>query len=279
MGGLWSKMPITYVTYLIGSLALCAFPPFAGFYSKDTIIEAAHLTQIPGSHYAYYCVLIGAMVTALYTFRSFFMTFHGKPRMDEHTFNHVHESPWVVWLPLVILAIPSVILGYVLYMPMLFKQPGILGSSIFVLPEHDVLAELAHEVSSPFMSAIHSVDSLTLWVALAGAFIAWLCYIVFPIIPRYLVRYFSLIYKILINKYGFDRFNDLFFVKGSRGLGRVFYNLGDQKLIDGLVVNGSVHLVRWFSSKGRTIQDGYVYHYAAVMVFGVLGFLCWLILG
>ncbi|HAT1978918.1 TPA: NADH-quinone oxidoreductase subunit L [Legionella pneumophila] len=278
MGGLWNKMPITYVTYVIGSLALCAFPPFAGFYSKDTIIEAAQLSQIPGSSYAYFCVTAGAMVTALYTFRSLFMTFHGKPRMDEHTLSHIHESPWVVWLPLVLLAIPSIILGYVLYMPILFDTPTLLGSSIFVLPEHNVLAELAHEVSSPFTSAVHAIYSLPFWITVLGAIIAWVCYIAVPSIPGYLARYFSIIYSILLNKYGFDRFNELFFVKGARGLGIAFYKIGDQKLIDGAVVNGSGRLVRWFSGKGRKIQSGYIYHYATVMVFGLLAFLCWLIL-
>ncbi|CZG76886.1 NADH-quinone oxidoreductase subunit L [Legionella pneumophila] len=278
MGGLWNKMPITYVTYVIGSLALCAFPPFAGFYSKDTIIEAAQLSQIPGSSYAYFCVTAGAMVTALYTFRSLFMTFHGKPRMDEHTLSHLHESPWVVWLPLVLLAIPSIILGYVLYMPILFDTPSLLGSSIFVLPEHNVLAELAHEVSSPFASAVHAIYSLPFWITVLGAVIAWICYIAVPSIPGYLARYFSIVYSILLNKYGFDRFNELFFVKGARGLGIAFYKIGDQKLIDGAVVNGSGRLVRWFSGKGRKIQSGYIYHYATVMVFGLLAFLCWLIL-
>ncbi|HAT1751634.1 TPA: NADH-quinone oxidoreductase subunit L [Legionella pneumophila] len=278
MGGLWNKMPITYVTYVIGSLALCAFPPFAGFYSKDTIIEAAQLSQIPGSSYAYFCVTAGAMVTALYTFRSLFMTFHGKPRMDEHTLSHLHESPWVVWLPLVLLAIPSIILGYVLYMPILFDTPSLLGSSIFVLPEHNVLAEFAHEVSSPFASAVHAIYSLPFWITVLGAVIAWICYIAVPSIPGYLARYFSIIYSILLNKYGFDRFNELFFVKGARGLGIAFYKIGDQKLIDGAVVNGSGRLVRWFSGKGRKIQSGYIYHYATVMVFGLLAFLCWLIL-
>ncbi|HDV5709492.1 TPA: NADH-quinone oxidoreductase subunit L [Legionella pneumophila] len=278
MGGLWNKMPITYVTYVIGSLALCAFPPFAGFYSKDTIIEAAQLSQIPGSSYAYFCVTAGAMVTALYTFRSLFMTFHGKPRMDEHTLSHLHESPWVVWLPLVLLAIPSIILGYVLYMPILFDTPTLLGSSIFVLPEHNVLAELAHEVDSPFASAVHAIYSLPFWITVLGAVIAWICYIAVPSIPGYLARYFSIVYSILLNKYGFDRFNELFFVKGARGLGIAFYKIGDQKLIDGAVVNGSGRLVRWFSGKGRKIQSGYIYHYATVMVFGLLAFLCWLIL-
>jgi NADH-quinone oxidoreductase subunit L len=278
MGGLWNKMPITYITFVIGSLALCAFPPFAGFYSKDTIIEAAQISQIPGSSYAYFCVAVGAMVTALYTFRSLFMTFHGTPRMDEHTLSHVHESPWVVWLPLVILAIPSVIIGYVLYMPMLFNQPTLLSSSLFILPEHNVLAQLAHEVQSPLSSALHSVGTITFWLTVAGAFISWICYIAVPTIPAYLARYLSIIYSILMNKYGFDRFNDLFFVKGSRVLGRLFYSVGDQKMIDGLVVNGSGKLIRWFSSKGRAVQSGYLYHYATVMVLGLFGFLCWLIL-
>ncbi|KTC91717.1 NADH-quinone oxidoreductase subunit L [Fluoribacter dumoffii] len=279
MGGLWNKMPITYVTFIIGTLALCAFPPFAGFYSKDTIIEATKLSQIPGSAYAYFCVVVGAGVTALYSFRSLFMTFHGKPRMDEHTLSHLHESPWVVWLPLVILAIPSIILGYILYMPMLFDNPTVLGSSLFILPQHNVLGELAHEITSPFESMLHSVFSLTFWITVAGIAIAWICYIAVPSIPGYLARRFSLIYKILLNRYGFDAFNNLVFIKGSKGIGNVFYSVGDQTLIDGMVVNGSSRLVRWLSAKGRMIQSGYLYHYATVMVLGLLGFLCWLILG
>lgn len=278
MGGLKSKMPITYVTFVIGSLALCAFPPFAGFYSKDTIIDAAHFSQIPGSDYAYFCVVAGAFVTALYTFRSLFMTFHGKPRMDEYTLSHVHESPWVVWVPLVLLAIPSVIIGYVLYMPMLFNKPSLLSSSLFILPQHDVLAKLAHEVSSPLESALHAFQSPIFWLSLAGAVLAWVLYIAVPSIPGYITRHFSVIYAILVNKYGFDKLNQLVFVKGTKGLGRIFYNMGDRKIIDGAVVNGSGRLVRWVSSKGRTFQNGYLYHYATVMVFGLIGFLCWLIL-
>lgn len=279
MGGLWRKMPITYVTFLIGSLALCAFPPFAGFYSKDTIIEAAKLSQIPGSAYAYFCVAAGAMVTALYSFRAFFMTFHGKPRMDEHTFSHVHESPWVVWLPLVILAIPSIILGYVLYMPMLFTHPTLLGSSIVVLPAHNVLAELATEVVSPFETALHAIHSFVFWITLGGALLAFIGYIALPWIPAMLTRVFAWPYRILMDKYGFDSFNDLVFVRGSKALGRFFYRFGDQKLIDGLFVNGTAHTVAWFALKSRVIQSGYLYHYVAVMVFGLFGFLCWLLLG
>lgn len=279
MGGLWNKMPITYFTFLIGSLALCAIPPFAGFYSKDTIIEAAKLSEIPGSSYAYFCVALGAMVTALYTFRALFMTFHGTPRMDEHTLSHVHESPWVVWLPLVVLAIPSVIIGYILYMPMLFNAPTLLGKSLFVLPEHNVLGEIAREVSSPAKQAFDAVGSLTFWITIAGIFLAWLCYIAIPSIPAILVKRFSWMYKLLVNKYGFDAFNNLVFVRGSKALGRFFYNTGDQRLIDGMIVNGTGRTVRWFAQKGRAIQSGYLYHYATVMVFGLFIFLCWLLLG
>ena len=279
MGGLWRKMPITYVTFLIGTLALCAIPPFSGFYSKDTIIEVAKLSNIPGSGYAYFCVAAGAMITALYSFRAFFMTFHGKARMDEHTFHHVHESPWVVWVPLVVLAIPSVILGYVLYMPMLFTKPTVLGTSIFVLPSHDVLAQLAEEVSSPWSAMLHAPHSFVFWMTLLGIIGAWLGYILFPTIPGVLSRALAWPYRVLVNKYGFDAFNDWFFVRGGKALGRLFYQTGDKACIDGFFVNGTGHLVKYLSMKGRGIQSGYLYHYVAVMVFGLLGFLCWLLLG
>ncbi|MBA2709130.1 MAG: NADH-quinone oxidoreductase subunit L [Tatlockia sp.] len=279
MGGLWRKMPITYITFVIGSLALCAIPPFAGFFSKDTIIEAAKLTDIPGGTYAYYCVAVGAMVTALYTFRSLFMTFHGEPRMDEHTWSHVHESPWVVWLPLVLLAIPSVIVGYILYMPMLYNSPTLLGKSLFVLPQHDVLAEIGKEVSSAWKTALHAPTSIVFWLTLAGIFIAWVCYILRPEIPQKLAIRFSWIYRLLLNKYGFDSFNNLVFIRGAKALGRLFYRAGDQTLIDGLVVNGSSRSLRWFAQRGRTIQSGYLYHYATFMILGLFVFLCWLLLG
>lgn len=164
-------------------------------------------------------------------------------------------------------------------MPMLFNNPSLLSPSLFILPEHNVLAELAHEVTSPLASALHAFTSLTFWLTVAGAFIAWLCYIAVPSVPGYFARRFALIYDLLLNKYGFDRFNDFFFIKGSKNLGRFFYSVGDQKMIDGFVVNGSGRLVRWFSIKGRTVQSGYLYHYATIMVFGLIGFLCWLILG
>jgi NADH-quinone oxidoreductase subunit L len=279
MGGLWKKMPITYITWLVGGLALCAIPPFAGFYSKDTIIEAVQLSTTPGSAYAYFCVATGAMVTAIYTFRALFMTFHGKPRMDAHTLSHVKESPWVVWFPLVMLAIPSVILGYVLFMPMLYNVPGLLSASIFTLPEHNVLAELSKEVVSPWQFMLHSVHTLVFWLTMAGVVIAWVCYIALPSIPVFLVQRLPWLHKFLLNKFGFDLLYDALFVRGAKLLGRLFYRWGDQTLIDGFFVNGTADSVKWFALKGRGIQSGYLYHYIAVMVFGVLGFLCWLLLG
>jgi NADH-quinone oxidoreductase subunit L len=219
------------------------------------------------------------MVTAIYTFRALFMTFHGKPRMDAHTLSHVKESPWVVWFPLVMLAIPSVILGYVLFMPMLYNVPGLLSASIFTLPEHNVLAELSKEVVSPWQFMLHSVHTLVFWLTIAGVVIAWVCYIALPSIPVFLVQRLPWLHKFLLNKFGFDLLYDALFVRGAKLLGRLFYRWGDQTLIDGFFVNGTADSVKWFALKGRGIQSGYLYHYIAVMVFGVLGFLCWLLLG
>lgn len=278
MGGLWRKMPLTYLGCVIGSLALCAVPPFAGFYSKDIIIEVAQLSQIPGSAYAYFCVAAGALVTAAYTFRALFMTFHGTPRMDAKTFSHVHESPAVIWMPLLLLAIPSVMLGYFLFIPILFKVPSLLAGSILVLPEHNVLDILSQEIHSPLQAALHAPYSPVFWLTLSGIFIAWLTYIAYPGIPGWIAHRFRLLYVLLLNKYGFDAFNDLIFVRGSKALGRIFYKVGDQQLIDGLLVNGSGRMVRWCSTVGRGLQNGYLTQYATIMILGLTGFLCWLLL-
>lgn len=278
MGGLARKMPITYITFLIGSFALIALPPFAGFFSKDTIIEVAGLAEIPGSSYAYFCVLAGAFVTALYTFRSFFMTFHGKPRMSVAQYDHIHESPWVVWLPLVLLAIPSVILGYIMYMPILFDKPSLLGQSVFVLAQHNVLAELGLEVTSAFNSVMHSFTSPVLWLTLLGVLTAWISYLFRPEVPQQISSFFPRVYKVLLNKYGIDEFYDFFFIRGSRALGRLFYRIGDQKIIDGLLVDGTAKTVDWGAKKGRFFQSGYLYQYTAVMLLGLIGFLCWFLL-
>lgn len=277
MGGLWRKMPITYVTFLIGTLALCALPPFAGFYSKETIIEAAKLSTLPGSSYAYVCVALGALFTALYSFRAFFMTFHGRPRMDEKTWSHVHESPWVIYLPLVLLAIPSVIIGYVLYMPFLFSHPSWLSASIYVAPSHDVLGEMAHEVISPWVTFLHAGDSFVFWITLLGIFIAWFAYVYRPNLPTQCATKARWIYQALLNKYGIDAFNDWFWVRGSKALGRFFYRTTDQKIIDGWCVNGTARVIKQWALKGKVLQNGYLYHYIAVMVLGVFCFLGWLI--
>ncbi len=275
MGGLRKKMPLTYYTFIIGSLALCAVPPFAGFFSKDTIIEVAKFSNLPGASYAYWCVLLGAFVTALYSFRSFFMVFHGQPRMDKKTYDHVHESPWMIGLPLVLLAIPSVILGYILYAPMILNNPSLLSDAVHVLPVHLGLQPIAEEIHSPMIALAHSVTSPVFWLTLTGIMLAALFYLVFPTVPAWFAQRFQWIYRILLNKYGFDCFNDHVLVNGSKLLGRVFYRAGDQALIDGAVVNGSGKLVRWVATYSRDMQDGYLYHYVLVMILGLFGFLFW----
>jgi len=275
MGGLRKKMPLTYYTFIIGSLALCAVPPFAGFFSKDTIIEVAKFSNLPGASYAYWCVLLGALVTTLYSFRSFFMVFHGQPRMDKKTYDHVHESPWMIGLPLVLLAIPSVILGYILYAPMILNNPSLLSDAVHVLPVHLGLQPIAEEIHSPMIALAHSVTSPVFWLTLTGIMLAALFYLVFPTVPAWFAQRFQWIYRILLNKYGFDWFNDHVLVNGSKLLGRVFYRAGDQALIDGAVVNGSGKLVRWVATYSRNMQDGYLYHYVLVMILGLFGFLFW----
>ncbi|NCX96712.1 MAG: NADH-quinone oxidoreductase subunit L, partial [Chitinophagia bacterium] len=275
MGGLKAKMPITYITFVIGSLALCAIPPFSGFFSKDTIIEAAGLTNIPGGTYAYYCVAIGAMITAIYSFRALFMTFHGTPRMPQKEFDHVHESPKVVWIPLVVLAVPSVIIGYILYMPMLFSKMSILSDAITVLPQHDVLAEIAEEVSSPWQAMLSAPKSIVFWLTLFGILIAWVCYVAKPNLPEVFAKRFAWIYRVLLNKFGFDWFNEHVFMNGTKGLGSIFYKVTDIKLIDGFIVNGSSKTIGWIAKRARVMQSGYLYQYVMVMLLGLLGFLFW----
>lgn len=276
MGGLWRYMPITYVTFVIGSLALCAIPPFAGFFSKDTIITATKDSHIYGSTYAYYCVYFGAFVTALYTFRQLFMTFHGKPRMDEHTRSHLKESPAVVWLPLVILAVPSIFLGYFLMEPMLYGKPALLANAVHVLPKHDVLAEMPADETHPLSMMMHALGSGTFFLTLLGIFVAWLGYVAMPTLPAMIAKRFSWIHKLLLNKYGFDALNEKLLMPLFKGLGQLFYKVGDRGLIDGLVVNGAAKVVNVTAKIGRLSQTGYLYHYAFAMVFGLIIFLLWL---
>lgn len=275
MGGLARYLPVTYLTFMVGSLALCALPPFSGFYSKDIIIEAAMLSHVPGATYAYYCVLIGAFFTSLYSFRAIFMTFHTNERMDAETKSHIHESPWVILLPLVLLAIPSMIIGQILVQPMLFADTKILGSSIYIAEQHNVLYHLATEFHGATDMALHAGKHLPFWLSLLGIFAAFLFSARFPSWATYLTRRFSWIYSILLNKYGFDQLYDWVFVRGSKKAGEICYEAGDRKVIDGYIVNASAYFVKWFAGISRRMQTGFLYHYAFVMVLGLLFGLVW----
>ncbi|MDJ0871406.1 MAG: NADH-quinone oxidoreductase subunit L [Gammaproteobacteria bacterium] len=275
MGGLRKYMPITYWTSLVGSLALIGFPGSAGFFSKDGIIEAVHHSHIPGAGLAYWAVLIGVFVTALYSFRMFFLVFHGKERMDDHTREHLHETPAVVTVPLVLLAIPSVIVGAFYIEPVLFG--GYFGEAIYVAPEHDVLAEVGEGYTGVTGFMLHGLVTAPFWLAAAGVLTAWFLYMKRPDLPALIKERLHLLHKVLVHKYGFDDFNQFFFAGGARGLGSMLWRLGDIKLIDGLVVNGSARAVGWFSGVIRHMQSGYLYHYAFAMIIGLLVLLGWFV--
>ncbi len=268
MGGLKKYMPITYWCMLIGSLALIGFPGFSGFFSKDAIIEAVHASQIPGAGFAYFAVVLGVFITAFYSFRMFFLVFHGKERMDEHTREHLQESPRVVTWPLLALAVPSVIAGAFFIEPMLFA--GMFDDAIYVKPAHDVLAQLGEHYTGIGGFLIHGMMAPPFLLAMAGVATAAFFYLKRPDIPAMIKERFSLVYRVLENNYGFDAFNDSFFAGGSRKLGRLLSNVGDAKLIDGLLVNGTAKSVGWISSKIRYAQTGYLYHYAFAMIVGLL---------
>jgi len=281
MGGLRKYMPITWITSLIGSLALIGTPFFSGFYSKDSIIEAVSLSHIPGSGFAYAAVVAGVFVTAFYSFRMYFLVFHGKERYDEapHDDHHAahddhghqgskpHETPWVVTFPLVMLAIPSVLIGFFAIEPMLYE--GYFGDSIFIAEHHHALQEMHEEFHGAVAMALHSLTTLPLWLAIAGVASAAFFYLKRPDIPAMIQKRFQYIYIVLDNKYYFDRFNDWFFAGGARGASRFLWKFGDVKLIDGLMVNGSAKLVGLFSGVLRHLQSGYIYHYAFSMIIGV----------
>lgn len=279
MGGLAKYMPITYLTFVIGALALSAIPPFSGFYSKDIIIEAVKISQIPGASYAYYCVLAGAFVTPLYTFRALFMTFHTRERIEPKLRGHVSESPWVILVPLIGLAIPSIVAGEFFVNAMLFSQQTLLGNTIFVLPDHNVMADLAEHYPGAKLMALEAGKSLTFWLAIAGILTAWLFIAGMPRWSELLKKRFSLIYAILVRKYGFDDFNQIVLVHGTQETGRLFYEVSDVKLIDGVCVNGSGWFIRWFATTARRLQTGYIYHYALAMVLGIIVFLAWYMWG
>jgi NADH-quinone oxidoreductase subunit L len=302
MGGLRKYMPITYITAVIGSLALAGIPPFAGFFSKDAIIEATHLSRVGGHSYAYFAVLFGVFITAYYSFRMLFLAFHGAPRFD--TGGHAHhqeaghsaqhdasheagaepdahpeahgpprESPWVVTVPLILLAIPSIYAGWQYVEPMLFGNW--FGTSIVVAEPHDVLGELKSEWHGIGAYILHGFTSAPFWLAIAGIVAAAYCYLINPGFPARARERARAIYTLLDNKYYFDRFNDWFFAGGARKVGSVASNVGDRIIIDGFFVNGAARMIGWSAALVRHLQSGYVYHYAFTMIIGVFVLLYW----
>jgi len=266
MGGLWKHMPWTYGTVLVGAIASAGVPGFAGFFSKDAIIEAVHLSMTPFAGFAWLAVTLCAFVTAFYTFRLVFYAFHGKERFDTHGHGHVHESPAVVTVPLVLLAIPSICAGWLIG-PVLFGD--YFGNSLVVAPSHPGLREMAAEFQGVVPMMLHAVNTLPFWLSVAGIAAAWYLYILKPGLPGRLRQKAGVLVTILEEKYGFDRFYDWFFAGGVRRFGNGLWRYGDVIVIDGLVVNGSARLVGWFSGAVRLIQSGFIYHYAFSMIIGV----------
>lgn len=293
MGNLRKYMPVTWITFLIGSLALIGTPLFSGFYSKDSLIEVVKLSHITGSNFAYFSVLVGVFVTAFYSFRLYFLVFHGKEKWRLQTVAHnddyhhglnpkdnPHESALSITLPLTLLAIPSVVIGYISIEPILFGS--FFAKSIFLNVEaHPAMEHLSHHFHQiyhgPFGMAVHSILSIPFFFATSGVALAYYCYQVNINLPKQIIKNTQTIYSILENKYGFDSFNEKFFAHGSRFLGERFWRLGDEKIIDGWFVNGTARFVGKCSEKIRIIQSGYIYHYAFAMVIGVFLFLTFFI--
>ena len=317
MGGVKKYMPITWIVSLIGSLALIGTPFFSGFYSKDSIIEAVGESHIAGSGFATFAVTISVFVTALYSFRMFFLVFHGKERFglahghghtndathvdggtrldeheasaghdeiaDAHEENHglapgekPHETSWVITLPLILLAIPSVVIGFFTIGPMLHGD--FFKGAIVVGENHHAMEKLAEEFHGALAMGLHAFVSLPFWLALAGVVVAWYLYLVNPALPAAIQARTGWLYRLLDNKYYMDRFNEIVFAAGARRLGRGLWKRGDQSFIDGVVVNGSARFVGWFASVVRTAQTGYIYHYAFAMIIGVLALMSYFVL-
>ena len=281
MGGVRKYMPITWITTLLGSLALIGTPLFSGFYSKDEVIMAVHASTLPAAGFAYFAVLAGVFVTAFYSFRMYFLVFHGKERFDQnpdahHDAHHGHhdahhvpqESPWVVTVPLILLAIPSVVIGFLMIQPMLFGD--FFKDSIYVNAEiHQAIETLRAEFHGPAQMALHGLTSAPFWLALAGVASAYYLYLVNPALPAAIKARVQPLYTLLDNKYYFDWFNENILARGARALGTGLWKGGDQALIDGVLVNGSWKVVGWVSSVVRRVQSGYLYHYALAMIMGV----------
>ncbi|MEN8176809.1 MAG: NADH-quinone oxidoreductase subunit L, partial [Pseudomonadota bacterium] len=257
------------------SLALIGFPFFSGFYSKDAIIEAVHHAERAGSGYAYGMLLIGVFVTALYSFRMFFLVFHGEGPRDEHAKGHLHESPAVVWVPLVLLAIPSVVIGYFTVGPMLFGDW--FGDSLFVKAEHDPLHAIGEHFHGAFAFALHGLMAPPFYLAMGGLFAAWWFFMKKPEWAFDIKVRLDWLHRILDKKYFFDEAYLFLFGGGSRLLGKVFWRGGDQFLIDGVAVNGSAHGVGRIAAVVRRVQTGYLYHYAIAIILGLLGLVAWFV--
>ncbi|MCW8945763.1 MAG: NADH-quinone oxidoreductase subunit L [Sedimenticola sp.] len=276
MGGIRKYMRITWITSLIGSLALIGLPGSSGFFSKDAIIEAVHHSSIAGSGYAYFAVVSGVFITALYSFRMYFLVFHGKGPRDEHAKAHLHESPWVVTIPLILLAVPSLFIGMFTVDSMVFGEW--FKDAIFVLPEHDTLSAIGFHGTWAFFT--HGIFGLPTLLAASGVAVAFIFYIKKPeLAAGWKKRFESVgIYQILDKKYGFDETYQALFAGGSRGIGQLLWNIGDKGLIDGLIINGSARSIGRFAGWVRNIQTGYLFHYAIAMILGLLVLLTWFVI-
>jgi len=280
MGGLRKYMPITYWTALFGALALIGFPGTAGFFSKDAIIEAVKEShwQGQGAVYwiAYLSVMLTVFVTALYTFRMFFLVFHGPERMDEKLRSHVHESPWVVTGPLILLAIPSAVIGWFTIGPVLFGD--FFGASIAVTERHDVLAEIGRTFHGSWEFILHELQySPTVYLAAAGAATAWFFYLKRPDLPGAISKKFSGLYTLLVRKYYFDDLYINGFAAGGRAAGRFLWQKGDELVIDGVIVNGTANSIGRLAGVLRQLQTGYLYDYAFAMIIGLTLLLAWML--
>lgn len=290
MGGVRKYMPITWITSLLGSLALIGTPLFSGFYSKDSIIEAVHFSHLPAAHFAHFAVLAGVFVTAFYSFRMYFLVFHGKERFDQNPDAHhddhhghdehhePHESPWVVTVPLVLLAIPSVLVGFMFIQPMLFGD--FFKDVIFVdAAKHPAMAKLAEIFHGPVAMAVHGLQTAPFWLALSGVALSYYMYMVNPALPAGIKARVQPLYRLLENKYYLDWINENILARGARALGTGLWKVGDQAIIDGGVVNGSWKLVGAVSGVVRWVQSGFVFHYALVMILGVFALMTWFVWG
>jgi NADH-quinone oxidoreductase subunit L len=276
MGGIRKYMPVTWITALVGSLALIGFPGFSGFFSKDAIIFAVDHTHRFGAEYASALLTLGVLITAFYSFRMYFLVFHGKERMEQHTRHHLRESPWVVTIPLILLAIPSVVIGWMTAEPLLFGDW--FKNAIYVAPQHNVLDRLQeHYFHGELGFVLHGLTGFPFWLAMGGlglaAYVYWYLFARNPRVEDYLRIRFDWLYYILDRKYGFDDFNQMVFGSGAQGIGKLLWKAGDRGLIDGMLVNGSAKTVGRFAARIRTLQTGYLYHYAIAMIVGLVGLL------